>query len=160
MRHADADARTLALAVQRVPEELVSRYGIVEPSTPAGEDGCFTSFAIQDIVEKPSPAQAPSRFAASARYVFPFAVFDALRRSPLDASGELSLTDALRQLLARGHTGIAEPLAAGESRHDIGGFDSYYRAFVLFALADGETGAAFRRDLSSIMTEHKEHDLV
>lgn len=150
-----ADARSVGLAVQRVPPEKISRYGIVEPSVPVGAfDG--VSFAIKGIVEKPKAESAPSDFAAAARYVLPFDVFGVLQSVPPDAKGEVQLTDALRLLLASGHPGVAVPLAAGEMRHDIGGFDSYFRAFVQFALADPETGASFRRELQTILTENKE----
>jgi UTP--glucose-1-phosphate uridylyltransferase len=88
--------------------------------------------------------------------VLPYAAFGTLAATAPDAKGEVQLTDALRTLLAAGHPGVAVPLRPDETRHDIGGFDSYYRAFVLFALADAETGAGFRRELSTILTENKE----
>jgi UTP--glucose-1-phosphate uridylyltransferase len=83
-------------------------------------------------------------------------VFDTLQSTDPDAKGEVQLTDALRTLLTAGHPGVAVPLRPDETRHDIGGFDSYYRAFVLFALADSETGAGFRRELTTILTANKE----
>ena len=148
-----ADPRTVGLCVQAVPWEKVSRYGILKP---VGNTDAL-SFAVTDIVEKPSPEVAPSRFAVAARYCLPFAVFETLAHTAPDASGEVQLTDALRELL-RTHPGIAVPLAASEIRYDIGGWDSYYRAFLSFALADAdaETIAALRRDLSHHQTENKE----
>lgn len=148
------DVRTVGLAVQQVPPEKISRYGIVDPAENGDRSG--VAFAIKGIVEKPKAESAPSNFAAAARYVLPHAVFDALRTTVPDDKGEVQLTDALRALLANGHPGLAVPLRHDETRHDIGGFDSYYRAFVLFALADAETGANFRRELSTILTANKE----
>jgi UTP--glucose-1-phosphate uridylyltransferase len=97
-------------------------------------------------VEKPAPDEAPSDLAAAARYVVYPSVFDILRRTPPGKGGEIQLTDALQQEVA--HGGVAVPLAPGEIRHDIGGLDSYYKAFAAFALADEEHGTELRRYLS------------
>lgn len=147
------DPRTVGVAVQAVPTTQVSRYGIVKPTIVAGD----APFAIADIVEKPSPDAAPSRFAASGRYCLPFAVFDTLTRTAPDAKGEIQLTDALRELLSD-HPGVAVPFSDSETRYDIGGWDSYYRAFLSFALT-GPDAAQIRRDLSNYIqnsTEIKE----
>ncbi len=153
-----SDPRTVGLAVQRVPPEKISRYGIVDPVSPEGRrDGDF--FAIRGVVEKPKPEHAPSDFAAAARYVLPFATFATLLATPPDAKGEVQLTDALRALLAAGHPGVAVPLRPDEARHDIGGFDSYFRAFAQFALADSEFGPGFRCELSAILNSNKEPDV-
>lgn len=150
-----SDKQTVGLAVQEVPPEKISRYGIVDP-VKASDIAKDAFFAIQGIVEKPKPEVAPSNFAAAARYVLPFAVFETLQMTAPDGKGEVQLTDAMRTLLGTGHPGVAVPLRPDEMRHDIGGFDSYYRAFVLFALADSETGVGFRRELSTILTANKE----
>ena len=132
----------VGLVVQKVPRERISKYGVVAPAPGSTADGPF--LAISDIVEKPSPEEAPSEYAAAARYVVPGDVFDEIRRTPPGKGGEIQLTDALRSLLRAGRRGVAVPLGAGEARHDLGGLDSYYRAFVTFALADGEHGADLR----------------
>jgi len=139
----------VALAVQRVPEERISRYGVVAPAPDSPADGPF--LAITDIVEKPAPHEAPSAFAAAARYVVPGEVFDAIRATPPGKGGEVQLTDALRALLRAGSGGVAVPLQVGEARHDIGGLDSYFRAFVTFALADPEHGEGLRAHLEQML---------
>lgn len=147
---AAAGNAAVGLAVQRVPRERISRYGVVKPAPGAAKDGT-APFAIEDIVEKPAPEEAPSDYAAAARYVVTSDVFAVLRATPPGKGGEVQLTDALRTLLARGGTGIAVPLQAGEIRHDIGGLDSYYRAFAAFALADPEHGAGLRDYLTRLL---------
>ncbi len=155
-----ADA-AVGLAVQRVPPERISRYGVVKPAANA----IFTApFAITDIVEKPAPADAPSEFAAAARYVLSPDVFGHLERTPPGKNNEVQLTDVLRALLTvEGKTGIATPLAPGEVRHDLGGLDSYFRAFAAFALADPDHGTALadwlaaRRSLASTEHPHQEN---
>lgn len=147
------------MAVEEVPWESVNRYGIVAPK---GKHGSrqrgrpFDSaqgrpahvFAIGDLVEKPSPGKAPSNLAAAGRYLLEPVIFDAIRRIKPGVGGELWLTDALRLLLEQGHEIICVKLRRGERRLDIGGFLSYYQAFVELGLADPEHGAALRNWLS------------
>jgi UTP--glucose-1-phosphate uridylyltransferase len=131
--------KTLGVAVQRVPEERISRYGVVAPAGPI--TSATQPFAISGIVEKPDPQNAPSPFAVAARYVLPFDIFAQLRNTTPDTKGEVQLTDALRALLSVRTPGVAVPLQPGETRHDIGNFDSYYKAFATFAQKDKELTA-------------------
>lgn len=131
----------VGLVVRRVAHEQLSRYGVVRPAQAVADDRA-DPFVISDIVEKPHPDQAPSSWAAAARYVLSPSVFDVLKRTPPAANGEVQLTDALRAMLAGGSVGVAAPLLFGEMRHDLGGLDSYFRAFVAFALRDPDHGSA------------------
>ena len=139
---ADPD-NALGLVVQRVPRERISRYGVVQPIGNAGTE----PFALSDIVEKPAPEDAPSDYAAAARYVLTPEIFAVLRTTPPSKNGEIQLTDAMRTVLAQGRKGVAVPLQTGEIRHDIGSLDSYFKAFIAFALADPEQGESLRRSL-------------
>ena len=134
-----AQNASVGLAVQRVPRERIGRYGVVRPAPGGGAGGPF--LAITDIVEKPAPEDAPSDLAAAARYVVAPGIWDRLRRTRPGKDGEIQLTDALRTMLSEGGRGVAVPLGPGEVRHDIGGLDSYFRAFAAFALRDEEHGA-------------------
>jgi UTP--glucose-1-phosphate uridylyltransferase len=145
----------LGLVVQHVSPERVSRYGIVRPHSHADTES-GASFPISGIVEKPALESAPSRYAAAARYVVPSAIWGVLEKTQPDAKNEVQLTTALATLLDSGVSGAAVPLQSNEVRHDIGGFDSFYRAFVQYALADEETGAAFRRELATMLNHSKE----
>jgi UTP--glucose-1-phosphate uridylyltransferase len=125
------------VAFEPVPRDEVSNYGIAKPRTNG------RVFAVADVIEKPSVEQAPSNLAIAARYVFAPAIFDALRRTAPGKGGEIQLTDAIRWLLQEGGKVYGITLQ-GERRYDIGNFDSYFRAFVEFALADEKYGASLR----------------
>jgi len=127
------------IAVEEVPWESVSKYGIVAPN---GEPDHV--FSISGFVEKPSPSKAPSNLAAAGRYVLEPIVFDAIKRTKPGIGGELWLTDALSLLLREGHEIICVKLRQGERRLDIGNFLSYYQACIEFGLSDHEHGAALR----------------
>lgn len=137
-----SERAAIGLAVQRVPRERLARYGIVQPAPGASSQAAH--LRITDIVEKPASDDAPSDLAAAARYVVDPRLFAHLRNTPPAKNGEVQLTDALRAMLREGCAGIAVPLQADETRHDLGGLDSYFRAFVAFALRDPDHGDGLR----------------
>jgi UTP--glucose-1-phosphate uridylyltransferase len=78
------------IAFEEVPHAEVSSYGIAKPR------GDGDVFEIEDLVEKPSPREAPSNLAIAARYVLSPAIFDALAHTSRGKGGEIQLTDAIR----------------------------------------------------------------
>lgn len=136
------------IAVEEVPAEEVSHYGIVQP-----EDGARDVFRVVNLVEKPRPSDAPSNLAIAGRYVFSPVIFDKIRRVKPDARGEIQLTDAIQLLCDEGRRVIAVKLEANEKRYDIGNFPSYFESFVEFALADPVYGADFRKCLERLLAK-------
>jgi UTP--glucose-1-phosphate uridylyltransferase len=139
----DADA---VLAVEEVAAEDVSRYGIVAPAESVAEG----PFAVADVVEKPTAAEAPSRWAVAARYVLGPTVFDALARTEADERGEVQLADALRLVLADGGRVLAVPLDPGGRRYDVGTLTGYCTAFLELALRDERVAPALRSILEAL----------
>ena len=136
------------IAFEPVPREETPWYGIAKPA------GNGPTFLLDDVVEKPALDEAPSQLAIAARYVFSPHIFDAIERTPPGKGGEIQLTDAIRLLIQEGGRVFGVCLSEGEQRYDIGNFESYFRAFVDFALADKKYGAAFRRYLSELSHAH------
>lgn len=148
MERAFIDLRAdVAIAVQAVPPDAVSRYGIVAPKIPLPNNGvgAVEPFLVSDLVEKPPLEEAPSRLAIAARYIFSPVIFDYIRRTPPAANGELQSTDAMRLLLREGGTICCVPARPGQERHDVGNFENYYEAFITFAMGDEELGPNVRR---------------
>jgi UTP--glucose-1-phosphate uridylyltransferase len=100
---------------------------------------------MTDIVEKPSVSEAPSRLAVAARYVFSPVIFEALKRTLPDQRAEIQLSDAIKLLIQMGEPVFAWPLQEDQSRYDVGNFESYFRAFVDFALSDDRYGYLVRK---------------
>jgi UTP--glucose-1-phosphate uridylyltransferase len=130
------------IAFEEVPAAEVGRYGIAEPRGAVGD-----RFELQRVIEKPAAGEAPSNLAVAGRYVFSPAIFDELAATTPGKGGEIQLTDAIQRLLSKGGKGVGLRLAADERRFDIGNFDSYFRAFVDFALADPKYGDSLRKHL-------------
>jgi UTP--glucose-1-phosphate uridylyltransferase len=85
--------RGSVVALQRVPREDVTRYGIVRPVRQEGR-----LVEIGDLVEKPSVDEAPSDLAVLGRYVLTPKIFNVLETTSRGAGGEIQLTDAIRSL--------------------------------------------------------------
>jgi UTP--glucose-1-phosphate uridylyltransferase len=134
------------IAFEEVPRADVQQYGIAAPRNGGGD-----IFEIADLIEKPSPEEAPSNLAIAARYVLSPVIFDALRATPPGKGGEIQLTDAIRTLVRQGAPVYGVRLGAGERRYDIGNFEAYFRAFVEFALADSRFGASLRRHMEHLL---------
>jgi UTP--glucose-1-phosphate uridylyltransferase len=143
---------TAVIAFEEVPPAEVFRYGVAKPKEP-GSHRMGDFFAIEDLIEKPDVDEAPSNLAIAARYVFAPAIFDALDRIKPGKGGEIQLTDAVRLLLHEGHKVYGISLGPNEERYDIGNFESYFRAFIDFALADERYGESVRKHLEEIVTD-------
>jgi UTP--glucose-1-phosphate uridylyltransferase len=136
-----------AIAVEEVPREKTGLYGIVdvEPASDAGAGN--RTLKIRDLIEKPSPAEAPSTLGITGRYVLPPEIFDCLERTQPGRGGEIQLTDALR-LLAKEH-GLLACVYEGKS-YDAGDKLGFLKATVELALENQEFGATFRDYLRSL----------
>lgn len=134
------------LGCQEVPEEKVSSYGIVK-GVETGRPGILK---VEDMVEKPSIAEAPSRMAVLGRYVITPDVFDVLERTKPGKGGEIQLTDALRTMARREKVYAC---AFEGKRYDIGNKLGFLKATVEFALRREDLGADFRAYLKEVVKE-------
>jgi UTP--glucose-1-phosphate uridylyltransferase len=130
------------VAVEEVPEELTSAYGIVD-----GEEVEPRLLRLRHLIEKPAPGTAPTRLAIVGRYLFTPAVFDAIERTPRGYGGEMQITDAM-QTLAEGE-GMYAYHFFGE-RYDTGRPLSLIIANIAMGLRHPETGPELRRYLRSL----------
>jgi len=128
------------LALMQVPDEDVSKYGIV-----AGDMINDRVMKITGIVEKPSIEDAPSRYAVIGRYVLHPDTFWHLERIPRGAGGEIQLTDALAELLRSGNT-LLGCLFEG-LRHDTGDVFGYLQANIHYAMKHPELAEKLRASL-------------
>jgi len=130
------------LAIEEVPKENVSSYGIID-----AEEIRPGVYRIRDLVEKPPLEQAPSNLAIIGRYILTPDIFPALHETAKDKSGEIQLTNGLRRLLK------SRPIYALEIdgvRHDTGNKLGFLKASVYFALKRPEIAGPFREYLKSL----------
>ena len=133
------------LAVERVPMDQVSNYGVIagEPAPELGKG----VYRVRDLVEKPAREDAPSDLAIIGRYILTPDIFPALRETARDKSGEIQLTNGLRKLLQ------SRPIYAYEVdgvRHDTGNKLGFLKAVVYFAMKRPELAGPFREYLEQL----------
>lgn len=143
----EAEQADLVVAFEEVPPEDVFRYGIAQPRGPIGE-----TFQLERLIEKPTIDEAPSNLAVAARYVFSPRIFQKLAETKPGKGGEIQLTDAIQLVLDDGGKGFGMRLRSDERRFDIGNFESYFRAFVEFALADPKYGEGLHEFVRTLLT--------
>ena len=138
------------LAIERVPRQTVSSYGIID-----AEEIKPGIYQIRDLVEKPPVDEAPSDLAIIGRYVLTPDIFPALERIGKDRTGEIQLTNGLRQLLKN------RPIYGCRIdgvRHDTGNKLGFLKAVVYFALRRPDLADQFREYLRAIDMEPVQAD--
>ena len=134
--------RASIIAVQEVPAEHTRRYGIV-----AGIEVNERLMDVSRIVEKPAPADAPSRLGVAGRYILTPGVFHEIATQPRGVGGEIQLTDGIASLLRR------EKVFAYRyrgRRFDCGSKEGFLEANVELALAHPQLGPGFRDYLKTL----------
>jgi UTP--glucose-1-phosphate uridylyltransferase len=134
------------VAVERVPRERISQYGIIAGRPVPGPNAARV-YEITDLVEKPRPDEAPSDLAIIGRYVLTADLFGILADTAPDRRGEVQLTDGLRRLRQR------RPMYAVEfegKRYDTGDKMGFLKATVEFALARPDLADELRAYLRSL----------
>jgi UTP--glucose-1-phosphate uridylyltransferase len=133
------------LAVERVPKDQISNYGVIAVDTSVDlGDGVYR---VKDLVEKPPKDEAPSDLAIIGRYILTADIFPALAATKSDRTGEIQLTNGLRELLK------SRPIYACEIRgvrHDTGNKLGFLKAVVYFALRRPDLADQFREYLKSM----------
>jgi UTP--glucose-1-phosphate uridylyltransferase len=136
------------VAVEQVPKEKVSRYGIV-----GGKSMSDQMMEIKQFVEKPPVEKAPSDLAIAGRYILTPEIFKALEQTPKGVNNELQLTDALK-LLSRQERILALTLEG--VRYDIGNKLDYLKTIIDFALRRDEFAQPIYEYVKELI-DRKEH---
>lgn len=130
------------IATMQVEGEAISRFGVID-----ADEIEPNVFRINDMVEKPPFADAPSDLAIIGRYIFTPDIFEAIERTKAGAGGEIQITDAMRLLLKE------RPFYAVKldgRRHDAGDKLGFLIATVEYALKRSDLGSEFRNYLRSL----------
>jgi UTP--glucose-1-phosphate uridylyltransferase len=135
------------IAVQEVPTECLSMYGIVgikKTITP-------NLFQLSQVVEKPQAKDAPSSLAVVGRYVLSSKIFQSLDEMAAYEQTELELTDAISHMIQQGERVLAYKVQS-TARYDTGTVIGYIKAVIGSALQDPDCGPAIRKFLADLDT--------
>src|SRR3954466_3640512 len=133
------------LAVERVPRESISSYGVIAIDTSVNLGPGV--YQVRDLVEKPPREEAPSDLAIIGRYILTPDIFPALAATKKDRPGEIQLTNGLRELLK------SRPIYACEVkgvRHDTGNKLGFLKAVAYLALRPPDIAEPFTEYLNSL----------
>jgi UTP--glucose-1-phosphate uridylyltransferase len=150
MQRRFAETGCSQIMVEPVPEQDVSKYGVVDCGGVVIEAG--ESARMNAIVEKPAREDAPSNLAVVGRYVLSSSIWDLLRKTPAGAGGEIQLTDAIAMLMEKENV---EAFHMSGKSHDCGDKLGYMKAFVQYAVRHPSEGKAFK-ELLNKMIKHSE----
>ncbi|MGP3231495.1 MULTISPECIES: UTP--glucose-1-phosphate uridylyltransferase GalU [Serratia] len=134
------------IMVEPVPEQDVSKYGVVDcagATIAAGESAPMTA-----VVEKPAREDAPSNLAVVGRYVLSTEIWPLLEKTAPGAGDEIQLTDAIAMLMKEQ---TVEAFHMSGKSHDCGDKLGYMKAFVQYGLRHGSEGENFTRWLKQML---------
>jgi len=136
------------IGVQQVADEVVHKYGIVDYSNKDGQ-----LYEVDNLIEKPSLAEAPSNIAILGRYIISPEIFPILEDTPPGKGNEVQLTDALLELVGREK--VCAQVFAGK-RYDIGNKLGFLEATLEFAYDRDDIKDDFREYLQGFLEERDE----
>lgn len=131
------------IAVQTIDPKDSEKYGVIALNTPWHHHG-----AIEAIVEKPKPSEAPSHFGVVGRYILTPEIFSILATQKPGRNGEIQLTDAISQLL---EFQTVSALQFEGIRYDCGSKLGYMQAMMAFGLKHPEVGEPFKHYLQTLI---------
>ncbi|MEO6521411.1 MAG: UTP--glucose-1-phosphate uridylyltransferase GalU [Mucilaginibacter sp.] len=139
--------QSTVIAVETVPHDKVSRYGIV-----GGDMLSDTLMSLNTLIEKPAVDKAPSNLAIAGRYILTPEIYKALEKTPPGKNNEVQLTDAMLYLL-KSESMYAHTIEG--KRYDIGNKLDFLKTNVEFALRRKEFAKPFYAFLKEIVEQHK-----
>jgi UTP--glucose-1-phosphate uridylyltransferase len=131
------------ISAVRVPKEDVSRYGIVDAINVEKN-----IWQIKKLLEKPKQDEAPSNLAAHGCYILTPDIFPILEKTGPGKSGEIWLTDAIKELMKTRPVYACE--VADAKYYDTGNKLEYLKTVIEFALTHKELNGDFRAYLKGL----------
>lgn len=130
------------IAVDQVPPERVSSYGVIAPKS---RDGRLIE--MSGMVEKPPREEAPSNLKITGRYILQPEIFKLLEDQGAGAGGEIQLTDAMVRLMESQSFHAYE----FEGRdYDCGSKEGYFEAVLAHAIDHPEIGQTARELIAAV----------
>ncbi len=134
------------IAVDAVPEDKISSYGVIAPDESAAKDGRLTK--MTGMVEKPAAEDAPSNLKITGRYILQPEIMALLRDQEAGAGGEIQLTDAMARMMGSQSFHAFE--YAGQD-YDCGSKAGYFEAVAAYAIDHPSIGDEAREIMRGLL---------
>tara|TARA_B100000989_G_scaffold137901_1_gene102485 strand:+ start:37 stop:894 length:858 start_codon:yes stop_codon:yes gene_type:complete len=135
--------KSSVISVNRINKANIHKYGVIKKGIE--EDGIIK---IDDIVEKPYSNEAPSDLAVCGRYILNGSIFEHLKVTEQDRTGEIQLTDAIKSLLSQEE--IFASIFDGK-KYDCGSKEGFIHANIALALEDKSIAETIKTILKEIV---------
>lgn len=135
--------KSSVISVNRINKANIHKYGVIKKGDEV--DGIIK---IDDIVEKPSSNEAPSDLAVCGRYILNGSIFEHLKVTEQDSTGEIQLTDAIQSLLSEEE--IFASIFDGK-KYDCGSKEGFIHANIALALEDKSIAETIKTILKEIV---------
>lgn len=132
------------LALERVPRELVPRYGVI-----GGKRVASRTWQVEEIIEKPSIKEAPSNLTIVGKYILTPDVFDELAKIKPKKNSELYLTEGFERVIKKGGEVYGYELTG--KRYDCGDKLGLLKAIVDFGLRHEEVKKGLNEHLKQVV---------
>lgn len=133
------------IAVDPVPMERVSSYGVIAPSDPAATGNLIKMSAM---VEKPPVEKAPSNLKITGRYILQPEIMEILRNQAAGAGGEIQLTDAMASMMS---SQDFHAFKYDGQDYDCGSKEGYFEAVAAYAVDHPQIGASARATMQRML---------
>ena len=137
------ETKSSVIAVNKIDKVNIHKYGVINPGN---KDG--SKIKIEDIVEKPKPENAPSDIAVCGRYILNPSIFQHLKSTNFDKSGEIQLTNAIKNLL--NEENVFAAMYDGE-KFDCGSKEGFVHATIALALRDESISTDIKNIIKDII---------
>jgi len=131
------------IAVMEVPMKETKSYGVIE-----GKKIADNIYEVNNLIEKPEPAEAPSDLAIIGRYILNYTIFEAIEMTEPGKNGEIQLTDAIKKLLTKEQVYACKFKG---KRYDVGEKSGYIEANIAFALKRDELKETIKSYIENLL---------
>ncbi len=138
-----SESKSSVVAVEAVPMEKVSQYGVIDPITLSER-----LYKLNGVVEKPPREEAPSNLSIVGRYVLQPKIFELLENTQRGTGGEIQLTDGIADLLKEQDV-LAYQFAG--IRYDCGSKLGHMKANIEYGLRHPELSSTLRTYLEELI---------
>lgn len=139
---------TSVIAVEPVSRDKIKDYGIIRPKKIAEN-----VFEVEDMVEKPSPENAPSNIGITGTYILSPRIFDCIERTKPGKNGEIQLTDAMKGLLE--HEKLLAMQFQGR-RYDIGDMMGWLKTHIELSLGHPTYGEELGKFTQTLLDQRRQ----
>ena len=138
-----SEKKSSVIAVNQIDKENIHKYGVIKPDKISGR-----IMKVDDIIEKPNADEAPSDLAVCGRYIFNPLIFEHLKSTKPDKSGEIQLTDAIKSML--NDEEVFGTIYDGE-KFDCGSKEGFVHATIALALRDDSISETVKKIIRDIV---------